>query len=403
LRVLTEKLTGELDIPKGQNIYEPFGKNTAPAVGLVCLLLERLGKSGEVVGIFPADHLVEEEEKFHKICQLGAEVALKGEIVTLGMKPTYPATGYGYIELTGSVVQEDSSGNQAITAKGFREKPDESTAKDFIDSGNFVWNGGMFIFKVSTMIERFKEYQPELWKTLDSLHKDQNNLKEVYDKAQGISIDYAIMEKLSSHVCIPCDVGWSDLGSWEEMAKTVPTHSKTLNIGGEGNFALGDDEKHFAFVGVSDLIAVDTDDALLITKSGNSQRVGEIVDTLQKQGERVATDHPFEFRPWGSFEILKDRDNFKSKRIVVEPGQQLSYQSHQKRSEFWVIVSGSAEVVLNDKSHLLKAGESIHIPQGAKHRMRNTTSTPIEFVEVQLGSYFGEDDIIRFEDDYNRA
>lgn len=409
MKALTEKTLHELNLDGSHGIYEPMGRNTAPAVALCCHYFATKGKSEEVVGIFPADHLITNVEEFQKVVRLAESAALKGEIVTLGIQPRYPATGYGYIEVTDEVF-ESKNGNTAFMVKGFREKPDEATAQKFIENGNYYWNAGMFLFKVQTMIDLFKEHLPDVWKKISSIKEDFSDAKYQYANVESISLDYGIMEKLKKQVCIPCDIGWSDVGSWDELARLgeeFPSlrndgHASIFNEDSNNNYVFSIRNKVIGLVGVKDMIVVDTPDALLLARKGDSQRVKELLGQIKSAGLPEATEHPFETRPWGKYEVLADKKEFKGKVITVDPGQQLSYQSHQKRSEHWVIISGQAEVVLDDKVNKLSTGNYIFIPQGAKHRMRNPGTEPLVFVEVQTGSYFGEDDIQRYEDDYNR-
>ncbi|MCB0407022.1 MAG: cupin domain-containing protein, partial [Bdellovibrionales bacterium] len=321
----------------------------------------------------------------------------------------YPSTGYGYIEVSDDIF--DKEGHlEARRVKGFREKPDEVTAEKFIHAGNYYWNAGMFLFKVQTMIDLFKEHLPEVWKKISSIKPDFSDAKYQYANVESMSLDYGIMEKLKKQVCIPCDIGWSDVGSWDELARLGEEFPHLRNDGlasvfnedSQNNYVFSIRNKVIGLVGVENLIVVDTPDALLITKKGASQKVKELLAQIKSQGLPEATEHPFEMRPWGKYEVLADKKDFKGKVITVDSGQQLSYQSHKKRSEHWVVISGNAEVILDEKTHTLKAGDYIHIPQGAKHRMRNPGTTPLIFVEVQTGTYFGEDDIERYQDDYNR-
>ena len=402
MNILTKTVMRETGIPFDQALFEPKANNTAPAIALLCKVLEQKGKLQSIVGIFPSDHLIQNEENFAAALKLGQECAALGQVVTIGIKPTYPATGYGYIEVSPSVFLE-SKGLHALQTRGFREKPNEQTAEDFIQSGNFFWNGGMFLFKTETMIKHFKNLMPETWAAVDALNPDLSNLKSVYNHCPAQSIDYGIMEKLKEQVCIPCDLGWNDVGSWDELSKLIPT-GKVIEVGGHGNFAFPFRDRLITFIDTHELIVVDTADALLISKKGSTQKVKQIVETLNLKKDIRASEHPFEYRPWGKFEVLRDTASFKSKVIHVNPGQQLSYQSHKQRAEHWVIVKGSPEITLNDVVHHVKAGESIYIPLGAKHRIRNPhVSEVVEFVEVQVGTYFGEDDITRYQDDYQRT
>jgi mannose-1-phosphate guanylyltransferase/mannose-6-phosphate isomerase len=397
MKVLTESVMRTMNVPLTQALYEPAAKNTAPAIALLCKVLEFQNRGADIVGIFASDHLIQNEENFVTAVKLAIECAQKGQVATLGIKPTYPATGYGYIE----VAKEKFLGDARPTL-GFREKPNAVTAQEFINSGNYFWNAGMFIFEVSTMIKHLKNFMPETWTVINGLKSDLSNLKEIYAACPSQSIDFGIMEKLKEQVCIPADLGWSDVGSWDEIAEMTPSSPK-FEVDAKGNFFHTNQNRVAGFVDVNDLIVVDTADALLITKKGSTQKVKHIVDQLIAAKDSRAQEHVFEYRPWGKFEILRDTDAFKSKVIHVNPMQQLSYQSHKKRAEHWVIIKGHPEVVLNDVTHSLKPGENIYIPLGAKHRIRNThASEVVEFVEVQVGSYFGEDDITRYQDDYQR-
>ena len=398
MKVLTESVMKNCNVPVSQALYEPKANNTAPAIALLCKVLEQQNCTNDIVGIFASDHLIQKEDAFFEAVQLGIECAKKGMVATLGIKPTFPSTGYGYIE-----VSKDKFLGEARPTVGFREKPDLKTAESFIASGNYFWNAGMFIFEVATMIKHLQNLMPETWAAISALKADLSNLKEVYSNCPSQSIDYGVMEKLKEQVCIPADIGWNDVGSWDEIA-AFQDSAKKFETEAKGNFFYSKQNRVAGFVDVDDLIVVDTADALLITKKGSSQKVKHIVDQLNAAKDLRSQEHPFEYRPWGRFEILRDTDAFKSKVIHVNPGQQLSYQSHNKRAEHWVIIKGQPEVVLNDVVHQLKPGENIYIPLGAKHRIRNPHPIEVvEFVEVQVGSYFGEDDIIRYQDDYQRS
>ncbi|RYZ71768.1 MAG: cupin domain-containing protein, partial [Proteobacteria bacterium] len=378
-------------------VYEPVAKNTAPAVAMLAHLLVQKGLGGEVVGVFPSDHLVQNEKAFYKAVQDAEALAKQGKIVTLGIKPDHPATGYGYI-------QKDKATNRVLK---FHEKPNIETAQKFVTSGDFFWNAGMFIFKAEVMLEKFKTLQPEMAKIITETKSDLSNMADVYARVQSISLDYAIMEKLSPEelACVPADMAWSDVGSWDAVAEVGNEQQKKqpMEIQAKGNFVFGNDSKMYSFVGTDDLIVVDTADAVMIVKKGHSQEVKQVVEALQKQGSSLTKDHVFEKRPWGAFEILRDTNYYKSKVITVNPHSQISYQSHAKRAEHWIMTRGQGEVVLNDEVIPVKAGSHVHIPLGAKHRIRNNTAAELEFVEVQIGTYFGEDDIVRYQDDYKRT
>ncbi|MGZ3796656.1 MAG: mannose-1-phosphate guanylyltransferase/mannose-6-phosphate isomerase [Pseudobdellovibrionaceae bacterium] len=397
LKTLTEANLKDLHLSGVTTIYEPVAKNTAPAVALLSQLLVQRGLGEEVAGVFPSDHLIQNTEAFYKAVREAEKLALQNKIVTLGIRPDHPATGYGYI-------QKDFHSNKVLK---FHEKPSLEKAEKFLISGDFFWNAGMFIFKAKIMLEKFQKHQPDIFKIVTQLKADLSNLREVYSQFQNISIDYAIMERLGSEelACVPADMMWSDVGSWDAVAQVAEGHAatKSLEVNGHDNFVFGRQGKVYSFVGTEDLILVDTVDALMVVKKGESQEVKQVVETLQKQGSMLTKDHVFEKRPWGAFEILRDAAHFKSKIITVNPRSQISYQSHSKRAEHWIITQGQGEVVLDDQVIPVMAGSHVFIPVHAKHRIRNTSEVILEFVEVQVGSYFGEDDIVRFQDDYKRT
>ena len=401
LKVVTENAMKDASVPVEQALFEPKANNTAPAIALLCKVLSDRGDSEAIAGIFPSDHLIQNTETFQAAIRLAIQCAKAGQVATIGIEPTYPATGYGYIETDSTPFSTEGS-LRALKTLGFREKPDEKTASEFIRSGRFYWNGGMFVFKVSTMIRHLETLMPETWSVMKELKADLSNLDELYARSPAQSIDYGIMEKLKEQVCIPCDLGWSDVGSWTEIAK-LRESTDMVEVASERNFAFSTQGKLVSFVDTKDLIVIDTADAILVSHKDSSQKVKQVVDVLNSKKDKRAHEHPFEFRPWGRFEILRDTADFKSKVIHVNPGQQLSYQSHAKRAEHWVIIKGRPEVVLNDVVHTLNPGESIYIPLGAKHRIRNPGKEVVEFVEVQVGTYFGEDDIVRYSDDYKRV
>ncbi len=404
---LTKTFAAKLGLPKDHLLSEPFAKNTAPAVALICKYLELRGATNEIAGVFPADHVIGNDEAFMAAIKVAAKQAESGSVVTLGIKPNVPATGFGYIELEKIT---DLTKPTAVRALRFREKPDLATAKEYIATGRFVWNAGIFFFKVGSMIEMFKKFAPEVWAPLSALKADLSNLEEVYAKLPSISFDYAIMEKVDTQFCVPCDPGWSDLGSWDDVvefsgrfdAPLVPNKAALFTSNSKGCYGYSEKKKAIAFVDLDDVVAIETPDATLIYKRGSSQNVRAVVDQMKKAGRVEVEEHAFELRPWGRYEILMDREDFKSKLIVVSPGQQISYQSHTKRQEHWVIVAGKGEVQLNDEWKTVTPGLSVFIPIGMKHRIRNTGTVPLEFVEVQTGTYFGEDDIHRYQDDYDR-
>lgn len=402
---LVRAAVAEAGVETGPPIYEPVGRNTAPAVALACHLLIEEGRGGEAVGVFPADHLISEPERLRAAVRLAARCAAEGHVVTIGIRPTRPATGYGWIETTEEVLAQDEPeagpALEARRAAGFREKPDRATAEDFLARGGFLWNAGMFVFGAAAMAGHFERLMPELWRRIRTVEPDLSNLAEVYAGIEPKSLDYGVMERLDGFVAVPCDPGWSDLGSWDEVARVRPS-DPAFEVGGGGSFVHGRPGRVYGLVGVEELVIADTADALLVARRGGTEQVKELVSALAAAGRPEATAHPFEVRPWGSFEVLRDTERFKSKILRVEPGHRLSYQSHRRRCEHWVVVAGRPRVVLDGETRDLAPGDHAFIPIGARHRIENPTAEPVEIVEVQLGDYFGEDDIERYEDDYDR-
>jgi len=366
---------------KATALYEPMAQNTAPAIAYLCRYLEINNQANEVVAIFPSDHLIENEAQFIKIINQAKTEADSGNVVTLGIKPTFPSTGYGYIQTN------SQSLNDTHNVIKFFEKPQLQVATEF------------------------KKLCPEVWTVaakIDSKSLAPSTLKAIYAEFPNISIDYAIMEKIDGGKlkCIPCDIGWSDVGSWDAVSglfkNTNPDYTP-IEVISSNNYIHGLKQKIYATIGIHNLIIVDTADALLISQKGLTQEVKTVVDHLKKLNHKVVREHIFEDRPWGRYEILKEENSFKSKVIHVLPGQQLSYQSHDHREEHWIITQGKGEIVLNEEIIPIQRGSYVKIPLKAKHRIKNTGTETIEFIEVQLGSYLGEDDIIRYQDDYQRT
>lgn len=399
-KIMTRTFLDRAGFKNIEVVCEPVARNTAAAVYLACLAAQKSHGSDAIIGIFPADHIVQKEEEFKKLLNLAVSEAGNGHVVTLGIQPNAPSTAYGYIQ----VGNQDSG---VCQVQKFIEKPDLEKAKELIAQGHVYWNAGMFVFKAQVMRELFLKHLPEIVKGFDGLKEDFSNLESVYSALPSISIDYGIMEKIQSEIrCIPADIAWSDVGSWEEVNRLRKTKAKELlEIDSSGNdyVALDLQDKQVVCLGIEDTIIVDTPDALVLCKKGHGQDLKKAVAEIRKERTDILTNHAFEERPWGRFEILMDLPHAKSKRIIVHPGQRLSYQSHKHRSEHWTVVKGEAEVTLDDVIHKLKAGEHIYIPLGAKHRIANSSKESVEFIEVQTGTYFGEDDIIRYSDDYERA
>jgi mannose-1-phosphate guanylyltransferase/mannose-1-phosphate guanylyltransferase/mannose-6-phosphate isomerase len=383
-------------------VLEPIGRNTAPAIALALRALQMQGNTRDVIGIFPADHYIGDPTRFMAAVEHATTIAAGGAIVTLGIKPTYPATGYGYIE-----TRHASPGADSRVATRFHEKPDAARAAEYLESGSFFWNAGIFFARVDVLAQAFETHAKALWAAIGKIKDPLSPTKEEYAEIPSASFDVAIMEKLPEHVCVPVDCGWSDVGSWDSLITTLgegaPETPSVVKIGSDGAHVLPHRNRKVVVIDCPETNIIDTEDGLLVFKTGSSEKMKAGYEELLKRKAPEATTHPFEYRPWGDFEILRDTDAFKSKVIHVLPGQRLSYQSHAKRAEHWIIIRGQAEVTLNDQVLRPKAGEHIFIPQGAKHRMSNPGTEPVEFVEVQVGTYFGEDDIVRYQDDYSRG
>ena len=378
-------------------IYEPLAKNTAPAVALAIKFLKEKKLQNEWVGVFPADHIIKNEDEFIKIMN-----SISGQddqfIYLLGIKPREPKTGFGYIEV------DNIKLNTACPVKKFHEKPNLTKAQEYLKNGNFLWNSGIFIFKPKTIIDYFEKTNSELWKKINQIN-DFSNFSDIYESLKSNSFDHEVLEHFEKIKCIPTELQWSDVGTWDEFSKVIEQRasykSEIVELDAKNNYYFSRSKKIITAIDVDDLIVVDSMDSLLICRKGSSERVKESLDKVKKQ--KLLANHNYESRPWGSFEVLSDESSYKVKRITVFPGHQTSYQSHQKRDEQWTMTSGQGQVTINDVVHNISVGESIHIPAMSKHRMANTTQRPIEFIEVQTGSYFGEDDIKRYQDDYGRV
>lgn len=387
-------------------ILEPEKRNTAPAIALAvkyCMEILNCGMD-EVIFISPSDHIINPEERFVEALLKAEQIAKQGYIVTFGIKPVRPETGYGYIKV-GS--RESEVGSQDFyKIDNFVEKPDSETAKKYIEEGNYFWNSGMFAFSIGTIIEEFNQFSPDISNNLDLSFKEIiANFKEM----PNISIDYAIMERSDKVVTMPLDIYWNDIGSWDSLLEMFRQDSK-------GNVKIGDvfevntsnsliigDRRLIAAVGIENLLVAETDDAILIAKRGESQNVKDIVELLKLKNRLEAVEHKTVYRPWGQYTVLEEGLRYKIKRIVVKPGERLSLQMHHHRSEHWVVVKGTAKVAIDDKEIFIHENESAYVPKSTAHRLENPGRLPLEIIEVQNGEYLGEDDIKRFDDIYGRV
>lgn len=385
-------------------LAEPMAKNTAPAIAVSLEYLKQIKDPEEIVIVVPSDPLIKNNEAFAQTVYEGVEAAKNGCIVTFGIKPTYPETGYGYIKTQDKIYGIDK-------VEKFVEKPDLETAKKYLLEGNYYWNGGIFMAKVSTLLNEYAKYQPEIYSNLSKLNYKHSNTIEygVFEDMPSVSIDYAIMEKSDKIALCPLKSDWSDLGSWQSLYD-VSEHDENGNVL-DGHVIAEDvknsfiysDKKVVAAIGLKDIILVNTEDAVLACNKNDSQAVKKVYERLKKEDDKTHLVHRTVFRPWGWYTCLAEGEGYLTKVICVSPGQKLSIQSHNHRSEHWVVLEGEAKVVLDGKDNFLQAGQSIDIPVKAKHSLQNPYDKDLKIIEVQKGDYISEDDIIRYEDIYGRV
>ncbi len=395
----------------GNMILEPEAKNTAPALGLAALHLERLDPDAIMI-VLAADHSIRKTDDFLTVLQKAAEAARHGYLVTLGIKPDRPETGYGYIK---SGVECAGTGIKGVCkVEAFIEKPDLETAREYLKQGGYYWNSGMFVWKVSSLLHEIEKCHPVLHQGLAEIResigteKEADVVKAVFNSLEPISIDYAVMEKTDRAAVIPADIGWSDVGSWtaldevsdRDAAGNVIT-GNVIDIGSRDSIIYAE-KRLVATIGLKDAVVVDTPDATLVCSKERAQDVKKVVDELKKRKAEEHLIHRTVHRPWGDYTVLEEGDRYKIKRIVVNPGAKLSHQLHRHRSEHWVVVSGTAHVTNGDSAYDVHPNESTYIPMSTKHRLENLGKVPLQIIEVQNGEYLGEDDIVRFDDTYNR-
>ncbi|MEE8574066.1 MAG: mannose-1-phosphate guanylyltransferase/mannose-6-phosphate isomerase [Thermodesulfobacteriota bacterium] len=387
-------------------VVEPVGKNTAPAIGLAALRVAEKDPDA-VMAVLPADHLIKEGEPFRASLVAAAKCALKGHLVTFGITPTSPETGYGYIKSEDEVV-ETVDGFTVSKVKRFVEKPDIERAKAYLAEGGYFWNSGIFVWKASKILEEIKTHLPTIYTALMEI-KDGADLKKAYEKMEGISIDHGILEKTDICVVIEANFPWSDMGSWNSLGDIFSEDSdgniikgRVIDIGSKNSIIMAS-ERVVATIGLTDTILVDTPDATLVCPRERAQEVKDLVGLLKEKDWIEHELHPTVDRPWGFFTVLEEGAGYKVKKIQVKPGRRLSLQSHEKRSEHWVVITGTALIQRGEEVLKVKTNESTYIPIGVKHRLENPGTDLLEIIEVQNGAYLGEDDIIRYEDDFERS
>ncbi len=390
-------------------LYEPTGRNTAPAIALAAAYLTA-GGSDPVMVVLPADHIIKDEVRFRAHLDIAIREADGGKLVTFGIQPTRPDTGFGYIKALSGTDAE------VYEVERFTEKPDLATAERFLQQGGYYWNSGMFVWRASVILAEIQRFLPDVYGVAQTILAESRSGKTFQQAVEAhfgtmpsISIDYGVLEKSERVSLIPCDIGWNDVGSWQAVYEISDKDQSGNSV--QGNVIVVDcknslvraEKRLVAAIGVEDLCVIETADAVLISKNDQTQRVREVVDALHEKGATEHIYHAKVNRPWGSYTILEeDPEGFKLKRIEVAPGARLSLQSHAHRSEHWVVVSGTATVTNGDEVITVHKNQSTYIPIGAKHRLENLGAEPLHIVEIQVGEYLGEDDIQRYEDNYGR-
>ncbi len=397
-RVLDDLRELGIELPEENLLLEPVGKNTLPAIFWGIKTVEELfGES--TVAVLPSDHMIEVNENYINAFKNAEELA-SDYLVTFGIKPTKPHTGYGYIK-PGKKLEK------GYLVAEFKEKPDLETAKRYVEE-NYLWNSGMFMFNTEVFMEEVQKHAPEVY----SAFEEAKSIEEAYEIVPNISVDYGVMEKTDRAAVVPLNVYWNDLGSFDSIYEAMEKDEdgNAVKVSGREGYHIGLNSSNnlimtnrlTATVGVKDLIIIDTDDALLVAHRGEGQRVKEVYNILKERNDERVMVHRTAYRPWGSYTVLEEGDRYKIKRLTVLPGKKLSLQMHYHRSEHWVVVRGTAKVILEDKEILLRPGESTFIPAGVKHRLENPGKVVLEVIETQIGEYLGEDDIVRFADDFGR-
>ena len=415
-------LVGEQARLLGQKLarimLEPVGRNTAPALTCAALAAAETGEDPLLL-MMPADHLIKDLARFRAAVGTGAVYAAAGKIVTFGIVPSAPETGYGYIELGAALAADEDPPAHALA--GFREKPDAATAARYLAAGNYRWNAGIFLMKASVWLAAIGEFRPDILTHCKAAHREGEIdgdffrlAREPFETSPSDSIDYAVMERIAKQDpergrVISLAAGWSDVGAWssiwdvsEKTAEGNVTRGDICAIDCRGNVIFSE-SRLVAALGCEDLVIVETPDAVMVAPKARAQDVKAIVDWLHAQGREERQSHRRVYRPWGSYEGVDIGERFQVKRIVVKPGAALSLQMHHHRAEHWIVVKGTAKVTRDGEAFLISENQSTYIPIGAKHRLENPGTIPLEIIEVQSGPYLGEDDIVRFQDNYNRV
>lgn len=393
-------------------ILEPVARNTAPAIAVAALVALKTNPDA-ILAVMPSDHVVKDEEHFATAVGHAAEVAATGKLVLFGIKPTEAHTGYGYIKRGNALTNFEG---QAFAVEAFAEKPDRATAEMYLAAKDYFWNSGIFVLHAKTYLDEIERHHPEILQAaraaLDNAEEDLGFLrlqKSGFAAATNISVDYAVMEKTAAAAVLPLDVGWNDVGSWTSLWDIAPRDSNGNYVKGDAlledttNCYVHSEKAIVSTIGVKDLVIVDTPDALLVADKNRAQDVSKIVKQLKQSNRKEQEQHLRNYRPWGFFETLNIGPRFQVKLLHVNPGGKLSMQMHHHRSEHWIVVQGTAKVVIGEREQLLRENESVYIFATQWHRLENPGKVPVEIIEVQIGSYLGEDDILRTDDIYHRA
>ena len=408
-RFLVAEQLRQLGTEHGGIMLEPVGRNTAPAIALAALHATKDGQD-PVLLVLAADHLIKQLPEFHGAIEKAQALAEAGNLVTFGIVPNEPHTGYGYIQSG-----DELDGGFAV--KEFVEKPDMETAKTYVDSGKYFWNSGMFMFKASRYLEELGKFNPDILnvckKAIDSESHDLDFIRvdaDIFATCPDDSIDYAVMEKTQAAAMVPLDAGWSDVGSWTSLWDTAENKDENGNVvvgdailEGVHNSYINAEERLISVIGLDDVVVVETKDAVMVAHKDKVQDIKKVVGTLKAEKRPEFEFHREVFRPWGSYDSIDNGKRFQVKRISVKPGEKLSVQMHHHRAEHWIVVSGTANVTIGEKTQLVTENESVYIPIGDVHALENPGKIPLELIEVQSGAYLGEDDIVRFSDRYGRT
>ena len=409
-RFLVAEQLLEINTPPLLQILEPVGRNTAPAVAIAAFAAQDRDADA-VLLVMPADHVIADVPGFHTAIHAALELAQQDRLATFGIEPDAPSTGFGYIERGAAL----NGQHPAFAVARFVEKPDLDTAKSFLESGNFFWNSGMFVFKASVYLSELQNYRPEIYKAAhDAWEHSTRDLdfcrldEKSFAACPSESIDYAVMENTKAAAMVTANIGWNDIGSWSSLAEVSTPDARGNSLRGDvyaaqtSNSYIRAETRMVAVIGVSDLVIVETADAVLVMHKDQAQGVKQAVDYLKKSNRTEHLVHPRTYRPWGYYECIDTGERFQVKRIMVKPGAKLSLQMHYHRAEHWIVVSGTAKITCGETVKLLHENQSTYIPIGERHRLENVGKLPLFLIEVQSGSYLGEDDIVRFEDDYKR-